>query len=78
VYHRVRRWFSGGNLLDADDARDMFAWDNGDFLHDASVRIGGRDRAGLKRLLPIKEWPRSGRSESSVREESSVARFDAF
>jgi hypothetical protein len=47
VRHRVLRWFARSGLLDADDARDMLAWDNGGFSLDASVRIAGPDRAGL-------------------------------
>jgi len=38
-------------VLDADDARDRLAWDNGGFSLDAAVRIGQNDRAGLERLL---------------------------
>jgi len=51
VRHRVLRWFARSGLLDTDDVRDMLGWDNGGFSLDASVRIAGRDRAGLERLL---------------------------
>jgi hypothetical protein len=51
VRHRVLRWFPRSGLLDADDARDMRASDNGGFSLDAVVRIGGRNRAGLERRL---------------------------
>jgi len=51
VRRRVLRWFARSGLLNADDARDMLAWDNGGFSLDASVRIGENDRAGLERLL---------------------------
>ncbi len=43
---RVLRW------LDPDDAHAMREWHNdGGFSLDAAVRIPGRDRAGLERLL---------------------------
>ena len=51
VRRRVLRWFARSGLLDADDARDRLAWDNGGFSLDAAVRIGQNDRAGLERLL---------------------------
>ena len=50
VRRRVLRWFARSGLLDADDARDRLAWDNGGFSLDAAVRIGQNDRAGLERL----------------------------
>jgi hypothetical protein len=51
VRRRVVRWFAHRGLLEPDDARDMLAWEHGGFSLDASVRIAGHDRAGLKQLL---------------------------
>jgi hypothetical protein len=51
VRRRVVRWFAHRGLLEPDDARDMLAWEHGDFSLDASVCIAGHDRAGLKQLL---------------------------
>ncbi len=51
VRRRVLRRVSRHGLLDPDDARDMLAWDNSGFSLDACVRIAGRDRPGLERLL---------------------------
>jgi len=51
VRRRTLRWFARSGLLEADDARDMLGWEKGGFSLDAAVRIGGRDRAGLERLL---------------------------
>lgn len=49
VRRRVLHWFARSGLLDADDARDMLAWDNGGFSLDASARIAGHDRTGQER-----------------------------
>ena len=52
VRARVLRWFTRAGHLDGADARDMADWDHGGgFSLDASVRIEGRDRCGLERLL---------------------------
>jgi len=52
VRARVLRWFARPGPLDPADARDMARWHHGGgFSLDASVRIEGRDRAGLERLL---------------------------
>ena len=48
---RVLRWFARGGLIDSDDVREMFAWENSGFSLDAEVQIAARDRAGLERRL---------------------------
>ena len=49
---RVLRLFEREGLLSGDAVEQMRAWDHsGGFSLDASVCIGGRDRAGLERLL---------------------------
>jgi hypothetical protein len=49
---RILRLFVRRGLLDADDAKDMGAWQHdGGFSLDASVRVEGHDRPGLERLL---------------------------
>jgi hypothetical protein len=44
---RVLRWFARSGLIEAEDVREMLAWDNSGFLLDAAVRVGAHDRAGL-------------------------------
>jgi hypothetical protein len=51
VRQRVLRWFARSGLLEPEEARDMRGWAHGGFSLDAAVRIAGRDRAGLERLL---------------------------
>jgi hypothetical protein len=51
VRRRVLRWFARSGRLEAEDARNRLGWDKGGFSLDASVRIAGRDRAGLERRL---------------------------
>ena len=52
IRRRILRLFVRRALLDADDAKDMRAWQHdGGFSLDASVRIEGHDRPGLERLL---------------------------
>ena len=49
---RILRLFVRRALLEADEAKDMGAWQHdGGFSLDASVRIEGHDRPGLERLL---------------------------
>jgi len=48
---RVLRWFARSGLIEADDVREMLAWENSGFSLDAAVRVGAHDRAGLERLL---------------------------
>ena len=38
-------------LIEADDVREMLAWENSGFSLDAAVRVGAHDRAGLEWLL---------------------------
>jgi len=48
---RVLRWFARSGLIEADDVRDMLAWENSGFSLDAAVRVGAHERAGPERLL---------------------------
>jgi hypothetical protein len=48
---RVLRWFARSGLIEADDVREMLAWENSGFSLDAAVRVDAHDRAGLERLL---------------------------
>ena len=48
---RVLRWFARSGLIEADDVREMLAWENSGSSLDAAVRVGAHDRAGLERLL---------------------------
>jgi hypothetical protein len=48
---RVLRWFARSGLIEADDIREMLAWENSGFSLDAAVRVPAHDRAGLERLL---------------------------
>lgn len=52
IRRRILRLFVRRGLLEADDAKDMGAWQHdGGFSLDACVRIEGHDREGLERLL---------------------------
>ena len=52
IRRRILRMFVRRGLLEADDAKNMGAWNHdGGFSLDASVRIEGHDRPGLERLL---------------------------
>jgi hypothetical protein len=52
IRRRILRLFVRRALLEADDAKDMGAWQHdGGFSLDASVRIEGHDRQGRERLL---------------------------
>lgn len=52
IRRRLLRLFVRRGLLEADDAKDMGAWQHdGGFSLDASVCIEGHDRPGLERLL---------------------------
>ena len=52
VQRRVLRYFNRHGLLDEADAHGMLSWQgSGGFSIDASVRIEGKDRAGVERLL---------------------------
>jgi hypothetical protein len=43
---RVLRWFARSGLIEADDVREMLAWENSGFSLDAAVRVAAHDRAG--------------------------------
>jgi hypothetical protein len=63
---RVLRCFAPSGLIEPDDVRQMFAWENSGFLLDAAVRTAAHDRAGIGRLLPYWLGPsRSGLHNTS-------------
>jgi hypothetical protein len=43
---RVLRWFARSGLIEADDVRDLLAWDNSGFSLDGATYIGAHDRGG--------------------------------
>ena len=38
-------------MIEADDVREMLAWENSGFSLDAAVRVGAHDHGGLERVL---------------------------
>lgn len=51
IAERVLRWFARSGLIEADDVREMLAWENRGFSLDAAVQVGANDRGGQERLL---------------------------